>query len=223
MNFKKIFIAGLILLLPMMITIFIITLAFKFINANFAQPLGAMILSVWDLITGMNISKEDLPIWRGIVGFPLVAIIIIFIGYLTSILGKKLFSRTEKYILLNIPIVNLVYPYAKQFIDTFISAEKKTEFKSVVAVEFPHSGIYATGFITADGLKGLRKHTGKKIITVFVATSPAPFTGFTLFVPEDKVIPLNITIDEALRIIMSGGVLTPPNQQTQPVEAKKED
>ena len=215
---RNIFVNGLIILLPTLITLFLLLLAFRFINNNIAQPLGYIIISIIDLTT-LKIPKE--PLWTALFGIPVTIIIIYLVGYFTaSFIGKKLFKSIEIWIMTSFPIIKEVYPYARQFIDTFISSEKKTEFKSVVAVEFPHPGIYATGFVTADGLKDLREHTGQKIITVFVPTSPAPFTGFTLFVPEDKVIHLNMTIDEAIRIIMSGGVLTPPHQQ--PAEEKKD-
>ncbi|MBI5779522.1 MAG: DUF502 domain-containing protein [Planctomycetes bacterium] len=212
---RGLFVRGLIILLPTMITLFLLLIAFRFVNNNIAQPLGYTILSIIDSIIDMaSLGIDKTPVWNAIFGFPIVIIIIYLVGYFTaSFLGKKLFKGIEIWIMTRFPIIKEVYPYARQFIDTFISIEKKTEFKSVVAVEFPHAGIYATGFITADGLKDLREKTGQKIITVFVPTSPAPFTGFTLFVPEDKIIYLNMTIDEAIRIIMSGGVLTPPHQQ----------
>jgi len=215
---STIFINGLIILLPTLITIFLLMIAFRFINSNIAQPIGYLIIYIINMVTPV-IPKT--PLWNAIFGFPIVIIIVYLVGYFTaSFIGKKLFKSIEIWIMTSFPIIKEVYPYARQFIDTFISTEKKTKFKSVVAVEFPHPGMYATGFVTADGLKDLRERTGKKIITVFVPTSPAPFTGFTLFVPEDKVIHLNMTIDEAIRIIMSGGVLTPPHQQ--PVEEKKD-
>jgi len=217
------FVNGLIILLPTLITIFILHLVFKFINSNLAQPLGYIILSIIDSIIALaSLGIGKTPFWNAIFGFPIVIVIFYFVGYITaSFLGKRLFKGIEIWIMTSFPIIKEVYPYARQFIDTFISPEKKTEFKAVVAVEFPHPGMYATGFVTGDGLKDLRAHTGKKIITVFVANSPAPFTGFTLFVPEDKVIPLNMTIDEAIRLIMSGGVLTPPHQQPSQTSEKE--
>ncbi|MEK7309967.1 MAG: DUF502 domain-containing protein [Planctomycetota bacterium] len=216
------FVNGLIILLPTLITIFLLHLVFKFINNNLAQPLGYIILSIINSIIDLaRIGIAKTPFWNAVFGFPIVIIIFYLVGYFTaSFLGKKLFKSIETWIMTSFPVIKEVYPYARQFIDTFISTEKKTKFKSVVAVEFPHPGMYATGFITADGLKDLREHTGQKIITVFVPTSPAPFTGFTLFVAEDKVIHLNMTIDEAIRIIMSGGVLTPLHQQ--PAEEQKD-
>ncbi|MFA5794942.1 MAG: DUF502 domain-containing protein [Candidatus Brocadiia bacterium] len=211
---RNVFINGLIILLPTLITVFLFMFAFRFIDKNIANPIGYLIISIINL-TPLTIDKVHIPVWSSIIGFPITIIIIYLVGYGTGTLfGKRVFKGVESWIMHNSPVIKEVYPYAKQFIDTFISPEKKTSFKSVVSVEFPRPGVYAVGFVTADGLKDLRQHTGKKIITVFVPTSPAPFTGFTLFVPEEEVVHLNMTIDEAVRIIMSGGVIVPSHQRT---------
>lgn len=217
MNIKRIFITGFILLLPMMITIFVIHLAFRFINYNFAQPLGALILSILHLITGFSLLKEELPLLRGLIGFPLVLIIIIFIGYLSTLLGRRVFTAVEKYLLLKIPIVSLIYPYAKQLIDTFLDKEKRTEFKAVVALQYPRQGIYAVGFVTSDGLKDVKSASGKQLITVFIPSSPTPFTGYTMMVPKEEIINLNMTVDEAIRFVVSGGILTPDGERSKEV------
>ncbi|MFH1227285.1 MAG: DUF502 domain-containing protein [Planctomycetota bacterium] len=212
---RNAFINGLIILLPTLITIFLLLLAFRFINNNVANPIGYSIITIINF-TPFTIDEVYIPLWSSIIGFPITIIIIYLVGYGTGTLfGKRVFKGVESWIMHNSPVIKEVYPYAKQFIDTFISPDKKTEFKSVVSIEFPLKGTYAIGFVTAEGLKDLRTHTGRKIITVFVPTSPAPFTGFTLFAPEDEVIRLNMTIDEAVRIIMSGGVIVPPHQKTE--------
>lgn len=216
---RHIFISGLIILLPTLITIFLLKLAIGFLNNNIAHPLGLLIVSIINM-TGIAIDKNS--VWPSVIGFPIAILLIYMVGYFTATyVGKRMFKGIESWITNNFPIVKDVYPYAKQFIDTFISSDKKTEFKSVVAVQFPRPGVYIVAFVTADGLKELRRHIGKKIITVFVPTSPAPFTGFTLYMPEDEVIPMELSVDEALRIIMSGGVILPPHQKT--TEDKKEE
>ncbi|MBI4713175.1 MAG: DUF502 domain-containing protein [Planctomycetes bacterium] len=211
---QKVFIRGIIILLPTLITVFLLLLAFNFLNNNIAKPLGGLIISIINLISPLI--PKDNALWKTVIGFPIFIIIIYMVGVFTATLvGKHLFKDVEGWIMNRFPLVKEVYPYAKQFIDTFISTDKKTEFKAVVAFQYPRPGVYAVGFVTADGLKDLREHTGKKIITVFLPTSPAPFTGFTLFMPADEVVHLNMTIDEAIRIIMSGGVLVPPHQMTE--------
>jgi uncharacterized membrane protein len=210
MNIKRIFITGVIFLLPTLITIFVISLALKFLNIYFAQPLGAIILSILHLATGLSILKEQADLFRAIIGFPVALGIIILVGYLAvTFLGQRILAGIEKYLLQKFPVVSFIYPYAKQFIDTFWKKDKQTEFKSVVAVEYPRKGIYSIGFITSEGIKEVNNASGKELVTVFVPNSPTPFTGFTILFPKEEVISLNMTVDEAIRFVVSGGILTP--------------
>jgi uncharacterized membrane protein len=212
MNLKRIFATGVILLLPTLITIVILTIAVQFLNSYIAQPLGGMVLSILSLITDLSILKEHAAIFRAIIGFPLALLIVIFVGYFATILGRWLFVGIEKYLLMRIPIVSLIYPYAKQLIDTFLNKDKKKDFKAVVAVEYPRKGIYAIGFITSDGIKDLQASSGKEIVTVFMPSSPTPFTGWTIMAPKEEIISLTMSVDDAIRFLVSGGILTPPKQ-----------
>ncbi|MFH1230661.1 MAG: DUF502 domain-containing protein [Planctomycetota bacterium] len=212
MNIKRIFITGIIFLLPTLITIFLLLLAFRFLSNTIAQPLGALVLTIAHLITG--ISFTEYASWLNpLIGFPLSLVIIFLVGYITaSFVGRRLFSAAEKYLLQKIPIVSSIYPYAKQFVDMFLKQEKKAEFKAVVSLQYPRQGLYAIGFVTSEGLKDIKTASGKDIITVFVPSSPTPFTGYTVLVPKEETIPLNMTVDDAIRFVVSGGILTPPQQ-----------
>jgi len=212
MNLKKIFVTGFLLLLPTMITIFVIYLVIGFFY-KFASPLGAVILSILYFIPGLSVLKEIVHILRPAIGFTALLLIIIVAGYLATILGKWAFATIEKHLLLRIPVVSLIYPYAKQFIDTFVGKEKKIDFKAVVSIPSFRDGIYSIGFMTADGMEEIKKATGQDLVTVFIPTTPAPFTGLTVLVPKKDVITLNMTVDEAVRFLVSGGVLSPQAQQ----------
>lgn len=212
MNFKRIFMTGVILLLPTLITIFIISLALKFLNIYIAQPLGGVVLAILNLIIDLPVLKEHVALFSALIGFLMALLIVIFVGYLALILGRWIFVGVEKYLLLRIPVVSLIYPYAKQLIDTFLNKDKKAEFKAVVAVEYPRKGIYSIGFVTSEGLKDLKTASGKEFISIFVPSSPAPFTGWTIMVPKEEIINMNMTVDDAIRFVVSGGILTPPQQ-----------
>jgi uncharacterized membrane protein len=108
--------------------------------------------------------------------------------------------------------VKSVYPYSKQLVEFFF-AEKQIEFDTVVAIPYPSPGIWSIAFITSSSLKTLREETGKELVSAFVPSSPMPMTGYTVFIEPDRIIPLPISIDEALRITMTGGVLIPPNEK----------
>ncbi|MFH0889068.1 MAG: DUF502 domain-containing protein [Planctomycetota bacterium] len=210
MNLKKIFITGIILLLPTLITIFLLLLAFRFLSNNIAQPLGGLVLAVLQ-VAGINLN-EYATFLKPLIGFPLALGIIFIVGYITAtFVGRRIFGILEKNVLQKIPIVSLIYPYAKQLIDLFVGDKKKAAFKSVVSIQYPRPGIYAIGFITSEGLSEIRNVTGKQCVTVFIPSSPTPFTGWTIMVPEDEVIKLNMTVDEAIRFVVSGGILTPNN------------
>ncbi|MFH0887840.1 MAG: DUF502 domain-containing protein [Planctomycetota bacterium] len=209
MNLKRIFITGIILLLPTLITIVILTIAIQFLNGYIAQPLGGLALSILNLVTDLSILKEHAALFRALIGFPIALLIVIFVGYLATMLGRWIFIGVEKYLLLRIPVVSLIYPYAKQLIDTFLNKDKKREFKSVVAVEYPRKGIYSIGFVTSEGLKDVNTSLGKQTVTIFMPSSPTPFTGWTIMVPKEDIININMTVDDAIRFVVSGGILTP--------------
>jgi uncharacterized membrane protein len=118
--------------------------------------------------------------------------------------GERFFAK--------IPLVRSIYPYAKQLVDFFL-AERSFDFDTVVAVPYPRHGLYSMGFVTSSAMKTLRKTSGDNLISIFIPSSPMPMTGYTIFVPVEEVVPLPITVDEALRTIVSGGVLIPPHER----------
>ena len=212
MKIKRILMTGLVFLLPALITVFIILLVFRFLNDYVAQPAGALVLSSLRLSSSWSVPPEYAVLITSLIGFAVVLTVILLIGYITTrSLGRRLFLLLEKYLFHKLPVIGFIYPHAKQFTDTFLDLGKKNEFKAAVSVQFPSPGIYAVGFLTSDGLDEVRNASGKKLVTVFVPNTPAPFTGVTVMFPEEDIIRLNITVDDAIRFIMSGGILTPNN------------
>jgi len=108
-----------------------------------------------------------------------------------------------------------VYPYIKQITDfLFTEQEKKDLFSRVVAVEYPRKGIWSMGLVTGSGLKKIVDNAEKEFVTILIPTSPTPFTGFVIMVPKEDTIDLDITIEQALRFAVSGGVIAPDNNRT---------
>lgn len=208
------FLMGLIALLPTLITIGILILAFQFLNNNIARPLTSGVLSLVEIISGTNLGPWKTNTWVvAFIGFPLAIIIIFLVGYvMATFIGRGLFKILEKWILTKFPIINLIYPHAKQLINMIFSEDRKAAFKMVVAIQYPRLGLYTLGFVTSEGMKSLNATVGKDCISVFVPSSPTPFTGYTVFIPREDVIPLKLTVDEAIRISISGGVLIPPGE-----------
>ena len=187
-SFRNYFIAGVVVLIPIGITVyltlFIINISSKIIpkeiNPNHYLPYE---------IPGLEI---------------LISIILItFIGWLSlSFLGKKLLNTFEN-LLKRIPILRTIYSAITQMTETFTKSEGNK--KNVVLVEYPRKGSWAVGFATKDNEGQISKKTNKKLVNVFIPTTPNPTSGFLLMFPKEEVIYLDLTFEEASRFIVSAG------------------
>ena len=163
-------------------------------------------------------SATPVPEWIGIL---LAAVIVLFLGYLESgFLGRGLIASFDK-ALTRIPIVRSVYPYTKKLVDFFLS-DNELEFDTVVAAPYPSEGVWAIGFVTGGGLKSIHAELGGNFLSVFIPTSPMPMTGFTVFIEAERLIPLDISVDEALRVTVSAGVLVPESEQVSTLDETHE-
>lgn len=150
-----------------------------------------------------------LPRWIGLL---IAGVVVLGLGYLASgFIGRTAINSFDK-MLHRVPVVRSVYPYTKQLVDFFLS-DKELEFDTVVAAPYPSEGIWAIGFVTGGGLKSVHESLGGAYVSVFIPTSPMPMTGFTVFIEAKRLIPLDITVDEAVRIVVSVGVLIPVKEQ----------
>ena len=147
-----------------------------------------------------------------VVGLVLSFLLVVWLGWLVGgFVGRRVVHRLDRALHV-IPVVRTVYPYSKQIVEFFF-AEKKIDFETVVAIPYPSPHLWSVAFVTSTAPKTIREHTGKDLVSCFVPSSPLPLTGYTIFVEASRIIPLPITVDEALRITMSGGVLIPPQEQ----------
>ncbi|UCD85016.1 MAG: DUF502 domain-containing protein [Deltaproteobacteria bacterium] len=136
-------------------------------------------------------------------------IIILIAGILTrNYIGKKLVSYGD-HIIARIPLVSTIYQGIKQLIESIFTQEAR-HFRRVVLVEWPRKGVYAVAFVTQENDGELQKKTQQKTIGIFLPTSPNPTTGYYFLVPEEETVPLDISIEDAFKLILSAGILTPP-------------
>jgi len=150
-------------------------------------------------------------------GFIIATVLIFVFGFLiASYVGRRVW-RTVEALLSRIPIIKIVYPYAKQISEFFFGGKKVLKYESVVIIEYPRRGIWSLGFVTGSGLNDLWESKKRRFLTVFIPTSPAPMTGYTMMVPAEEVFPVNMSIDEAFRFIITAGVIVPPHQIPQEV------
>lgn len=143
--------------------------------------------------------------------------LVILLGFAArNFVGRRLVAWLEWFVS-RAPIIRSVYPHAKQLVEFFFDDKKPLEFDTVCAIEHPRKGIWAVAFVTGAGLHSLQEHTGKRYVTCYIPSSPAPMTGYTMFVAADEVIKLDISVEDAMKLVISGGVLTPLNEQVRPV------
>jgi len=143
-----------------------------------------------------------------------IAIILIYIaGWLVgSFIGRRLYHKGEE-LIHRVPVIRSIYPSIKQVTDFFVGAKTGPQFSAVVAVEYPRLGLWSVGLVTGETMANIQAKAGQPCLTVFIPSSPTPFTGYVITVPKADTIDLPITIEEAVKFAVSGGVLVPPNQQ----------
>jgi uncharacterized membrane protein len=121
--------------------------------------------------------------------------------------GKRLIEWIDAG-LLKVPLLNKIYAATKQVNDAF-SPQNKTAFRTVVAIEYPKAGVYTIGFITNDQPQEAQEKLGEKLVCVFVPTTPNPTAGFLLFVPEEKVTKLDMSVADGIKYVISLGSIVP--------------
>jgi uncharacterized membrane protein len=190
----KIF-TGILVVLPLGITFLVLKFVFNILD-NILGPLMPE-------ISVHLLNHEFLLPGLGILGFFLL---LYLFGVITSnVLGHKLVGLGDR-IFKAIPVVKNIYTSSKQLTDAF-SATRAGAFRQAVFVEFPLEDSFTLGFITNE----IRDFNNQEKVAVFVPTAMVPPMGFLLFLPKEKVLPSNLTIEEAIKSIMSVGIVTPPN------------
>jgi uncharacterized membrane protein len=150
-----------------------------------------------------------LPFHMPGVGLILVIIIILAVGVLfRNLAGRKVVHFWENMVH-RIPLVRILYSGVKQLLESFF-LQKNDAFKRVALLEYPRRGAYVIGFITGESKGEVQSKTEKNMMNVFVPTTPNPTSGFYILIPKDELIILNMTVEDAFKLIISGGIFTPP-------------
>lgn len=138
-----------------------------------------------------------------------IAIMLIYLAgvLLGNFVGRSLYARIER-LITRIPGFKQVYPHVKQVVD-MVMGDKKMAFSKVVIIEYPRAGIWTLGFLTGNSIRQIDEIAGDAVVSVFIPTSPTPFTGFTINLSRSKVFEITMSIEEALRFVITAGVLAP--------------
>ncbi|MBU1726551.1 MAG: DUF502 domain-containing protein [Candidatus Omnitrophica bacterium] len=192
---ERYLITGLAVVGPVFLSVYLLIVVFQFIDGI----LGRLVNSLLKNHLGFTIPG---------LGFVLFFLVLIFVGFLANrFLGRRMGQQIEKWFS-GLPLINLVYPTIKQII-LFISAQKEFGFKRVVLVEYPSKGIWSLGFITNEQFYKINTALSRDMIAVFIPSTPGPLSGFFIFVPREELKFPDISVGEALKIIISGGVFKP--------------
>ena len=201
---KAYFITGLIVALPVIGSVWLLTIVF----VNLTDFIITQIPPHQTQIKYIRI------VWR-IVALLILGGAVLAIGMIArNYLGGKLIRLGEA-ILERIPLFNKVYSTLKQIFQSIWGDNKKV-FRSVVMIEYPRKGIYSLGFVTSEGRGEVQEKTDKEVVNIFLPTTPNPTSGYFLMVPRNEVTPLDMTTEEGIKMIISGGVLTPPFKNKNP-------
>ena len=193
-NIRKYFISGLVVFLPIALTVYLFYLAISFTDKFFREFFEKLGFGFGDYY-GLSI----------IIGIG----IIILIGFITTnFLGRKIHGFFEK-IVLKLPFFKQVYPALKEMAVFLFARERLSSFKQVVLIEYPRKGLYAMGFLTNDSSHEICDKIGKELCNVFIPSSPGPLTGFTVLIPKKEIVYTQISIEDAFKFIVSGGVVNP--------------
>jgi len=188
---KRQFLSGVLVVVPLILTYLVLRFLFETVD-GILSPLIFKLLGY--SIPGLGIIATVL--------------IILLMGIVTrNLVGAKLYGYGDK-MLTKTPLIRIIYSAAKQLIEAVSVPNIKT-FKEVVMIEYPRQGLYAVGFATAKIKFQGGKNGDKKLVGVFIPSTPTPMTGIVVFIAEEDVICMDITVEEGIKLIVSGGIVSP--------------
>jgi len=210
-------VAGLLFVVPLVLSVYVVVRMFFWLDGLLNYQASYLI----NHFLGRDASATPIP------GIGLLALILIllFAGFgVRNFIGRR-FVKLSDYILGRIPIVGHIYSTLQQIGYAFLSDRSET-FKKAILFEYPRSGAYSIGFITQDtrGVvqRTLSSHNKEDCYSIFLPTTPNPTSGFLLFIPKSDVIELDLSIEEALKLVISGGSIVPaekPESGINPIAA----
>lgn len=201
------FFAGILIVAPISITFYLAWLFITFVDSK-----------VTPLIPGPYNPNNYLPF--AVPGLGLVVLVfgLALVGALTAGFMGRMWVRFSEQLLARMPVIRNIYSAVKQIFETVL-ADQSAAFREAVLVEYPRRGIWAIGFITGRTKGEVQNITEDECINVFLPTTPNPTSGFLLFVPKPDLIRLSMTVEEAIKMVISGGIITPPDRR--PPEERK--
>lgn len=197
-HIRAYFLAGVLVTAPIGITLYLTWAFLSFIDIRVRSILPARYYEQY----------SDLAIPG--VGILVAFIFFILIGWFAKNFLGRLILRLSEYVVHRVPVIRSVYAAVKQIFETVMTTQSQA-FREVVMFEFPRQGIWAMGFVTGTTKGEVQRLTENEVVNVFFPTTPNPTSGFLLFIPRKDLVFMDMKVEEALKMIVSGGIVTPPD------------
>lgn len=195
------FLTGLLVTAPIVVSLYATWIVIHSVDST---------ITPW--IPAAYLPESYLPFRIPGMGLLIVLVALTLIGALTASLLGRYFLHLSDRILARMPVVRSIYGATKQVFETILSSQGNA-FRSVVLIEYPRKGIWTLGFITGGTVGEVEHYTEQEMVNVFVPTTPNPTSGFLLFLPRREVTELAMTVEEGIKMIVSTGLVTPPDRR----------
>ena len=201
-RFRGYFLAGILVTAPIAITLYLTYSFFVFIDTRVRNLLPL------EKILPPAYHDFALP------GLGIIAAFLFFVlvGWFAKNFLGRLIIRASEYIVDRLPVINTIYGAIKQIFET-VMASKSDAFKDVVMFQYPRHGMWVMGFVTGTTKGEVQSLTDTEVVNVFLPTTPNPTSGFLLFVPKKDLTFMKMSVEEAIKMIVSGGIVTPPERK----------
>jgi len=203
------FVAGLFMLAPIAVTLIVANWLLQQVGGRFRNYFFFYVPEDW-------LANPNMALVWNLASTLIVVVLITALGIFSRwVLGKYFGGVAERFIS-NIPGVSAIYSTVKQIVTTF-SSTGRSVFQKVVLIQFPRKGVYAIGFLTSVAQGEVQAKTAEEVWTIFVPTTPNPTSGYLAMVPRSEVVELQMSIGDGMKLVISGGAVSPPYPYATPV------
>jgi uncharacterized membrane protein len=207
LRLRNYFLTGIIVVAPIGITFWLAWQAFNFVDNN-----------VKPLIPVRYNPETYLPFGIPGLGILVTIVVLTLIGAFAANFLGRILMRQGEYLVDRMPVIRNVYGALKQIFETVLK-QSSTSFRQVVLIEYPRRGLWAIAFITGVTEGEVQHNTEDELINVFLPTTPNPTSGYLLFVPRKELVLLTMTVEEGIKMVISGGIVTPPDRRPAEIQA----
>lgn len=201
---------GSLVLAPVVISLYVLYMIFRFAD----NILGKVISAV--LVEGLGVTFFGHTTIPGVGLLALLGILILTGWAARTFVGQQLIRKLQK-LLSRVPILNYIYNSLAKLSEVFSSRKNRSRQRPVL-IPYPSRGLWTLGIITSDEAGKVQNHLSESVVPVFVVTTPNPTTGFLIYVPRQDIVEVNMNLEEAIKVIMSGGILQPETESSKPRE-----